>query len=234
MTTTTRVRANEAMRLVLRRLNTHGRKADQDPTGGPVWFVACPNHEGRSGMIRLDQDVNGKVAVHPHRDNGQVVCTPEVILAAIAVADDRIRPYSNNGHGGGVGTKADPFARPARTRSSGPAEDSREIFERLKQALVDGGCAGRRGHPRYECPACGAPGDGHGLRIEHKPNSMGRKILLVCDTNRCPTEEILEAIGWTLADICAGDDVDDLDEEEDGFSPMAQKLLWINRSLHWR
>jgi hypothetical protein len=215
VTDTTRVRANDAMKLVLRRLNTHGRKADQDPTGGPVWFAACPNHEGRSGMIRFDQYTNGTVAVHPHRADGQVVCTPEQILGAIAVADDRIRPFGSNGHsGGGLGTASDPFARPARPRNTGPVEDSYEIFERLKQALVDGGYTDRRGHPRYKCPACGAPGDGHGLRIEHKPNSMGRRILLRCDSNQCPPAEILEAIGWTLAGICAGDDVDDLGEEE--------------------
>lgn len=206
------------MRLVLRRLNTHGRKVDQDPTGGPVWFATCPNHEGRSGMVRLDQHVNGMVYVHPHREAGAIVCTPEVILGAIAVADDRIRPFSQNGHGGGLGTEADPFARPARPRTSGPVEDSHEIFERLKTALVEGGYDDRRGHPRYQCPACGAPGDGHGLRIEHKPNSMRRKILLTCDANKCPAEEILDPLEMTLAEICAGDDVDDLDDDEEVIS----------------
>jgi hypothetical protein len=48
---------------------------------------------------------------------------------------------------------------------------------------------------------------------------MGRKILLLCDANRCPPEEILEPLGMTLADICAGDDVDDLDEYEPPGSP---------------
>jgi AAA domain len=111
----------------------------------------------------------------------------------------------------------DPFAKPARRRIGEPTVDSHEIFERIKQALVDGGFEGRRGHPRYQCPACGSPGDGHGLRITHHPNASGtkRKILLVCDANRCPPEEILEPLGLTLADICAGDDVDDLDAEGD-------------------
>ena len=215
-TTTQRVRPHEAMRLVLRRFQTHGRDIRQDDRGGPTWIGDCPNHDGRSGMVRLDQHTNGTVAVHPHRDNGTIICTPEVILSAIAVADDRIKPYSTNGYGGGLGTKADPFARPARTRPDGPVEDSYEIFERLKQALVDGGYADRRGHPRYRCPACGSPGDGHGLRIQHNPNAAGtrRKILLICDSNRCPVEEILEPLGMTLADICAGDDVDDLDDED--------------------
>jgi D5 N terminal like len=43
---------------------------------------------------------------------------------------------------------------------------------------------------------------------------MGRKILVVCSTNRCPPEEILEPLSMTVAEICAGDDVDDLGEEE--------------------
>ena len=218
MTTTTRVRPHDAMRLVLRRLNTHGRKVDQDPTGGPIWFVACPNHDGRSGIIRFDQHNDGTVAVHPHRDNGEIVCEPGQILGALAIDDDRIRPFSNNGHGG-LGTKADPFARPARPRNTdGPTEDSYEIFERLKTALVEGGYdEGRGASGRYRCPACGAKGDGHGLRITHKPNAFGtkRKVLLICDSNRCEPEEILEPLGMTLADICAGDDVDDLDGEDD-------------------
>jgi hypothetical protein len=217
VTTTQRVRPHEAMRLVLRRFQTHGRNVTQDDRGGPTWIADCPNHAGRSGMIRLDQHTNGTVAVHPHRDNGTIICTPEVILSAIAVADDRIKPYSTNGQHSGLGTKADPFAKPARTRPDGPVEDSYEIFERLKTALVDGGYADRRGHPRYQCPACGSPGDGHGLRIQHNPNATGthRKILLICDSNRCPVEEILEPLGMTLADICAGDDVDDLGDDSD-------------------
>ncbi len=218
MTTTTRVRANAAMRLVLRRLNAHGRDVKQDERGGPIWIAACPNHEGRSGMVRFHQDDKaGTVAVHPHRDNGEIVCTPEAILGAIAIADDRIQPYSTNGHGG-LGTKADPFARPARPRNTdGPTEDSHEIHARLTAALVEGGYDEGRGKSgRFRCPACGAKGDGHGLRITHNPNAAGtkRRILVICDSNRCKTEEILEPLGMTLADVCAGDDVDDLDEDD--------------------
>ena len=213
MTAATRVRANQAMRLILRRFNGHGRDINQDDRGGPTWVGTCPNHDGRAGMVRFDQHTNGTVSVHPHRDNGEIVCEPSAILAAVAIADDRIRLFTaNNGHGD-IGTSADPFARPARTQSTGPAEDSHEIFERLNQALVDAGCAGTRSHTgRYRCPACGSPGDGHGLRITHNPNAAGtkRKVLLICDTNRCETEEILERLGMTLAEICAGDDVDDL------------------------
>jgi len=180
------------MRLVLSRLNGHGREANQDTTGSPTWVAVCPNHDGNTGPgVRFDQDTNGNVAVHPHRRNGEIICTPEQILGALAITNDRIRPYSNNGHRNGLGTASDPFARPARHRNSGPVEDSHEIFECLKTALAEGGYAERRGHPRYRCPACGAKGDGHGLRITHNPNAAGtkRKILLICDSNRCPAEE---------------------------------------------
>jgi hypothetical protein len=224
VTTTTRVRANEAMRKLLRYLQTHGRNVDQDKAGGPTWFATCPNHDGRSGMIRLDQHVNGTVTVHPHRENGAIICEPEAILGAISVTDDRIKPYSNNDHRSGLGSKADPFAHPARPRNTdGPVEDSHEIFERLKKALVEGGYdEGRGASGRYRCPACGAKGDGHGLKIDHKPNAFGakRKILLHCHANRCPDEEILEPLEMTPADICAGDDVDDLHEDEDAPDPV--------------
>jgi Protein of unknown function (DUF3631) len=210
-----RVRPHDAMRLVLRRLDVHKRNVEQID-GGSTWVAHCPDHTGRSGAVRFDQRNDGTVAVHPHRRDGQIVCEPASIIGALAISDERIKPYSNNGHGG-LGTKADPFAKPARVRRNGePAVDSHEIFERLKQALVDNDCTGPRGHPRYRCPACQAPGDGHGLRITHHPNASGtkRKILLICDANRCPVEEILEPLGMTLAEICAGDDVDDLGEDE--------------------
>jgi putative DNA primase/helicase len=199
------------MRQVLRRLDVHKRDVQQID-GGSTWVAHCPDHTGRSGMVRFDQYNDGTVAVHPHRRAGQIVCEPESIIAALAITDERVRPYSTNG----VGKVGDPFSKPARVRrNGGPTVDSHEIFERLKQALVDNDCTGPRGHPRYRCPACQAPGDGHGLRIAHHPNAAGtkRKILLICDANRCPAEEILEPLGMTLAELCAGDDVDDLDDE---------------------
>ena len=202
---------------MLRRLHAHGRDVNQDTAGGPTWIATCPNHDGRAGMIRLDQDTRGNVHVHPHRDNGRIICEPATILGALAIDDDRICPFVANNGDGGIGTKADAFARPGRPRNKGPTEDSHDIYERLRQALVDAGLDEGRGHSgRYRCPACGAKGDGHGLGISHNPNAFGtkRKILLVCHSNKCKTEEILDAIGWTLAEICAGDDVDDLDEKD--------------------
>jgi hypothetical protein len=96
-------------------------------------------------------------------------------------------------------------------------------MERLRQALHDEGYAGKRANTdRYECPACGAKGDGHGLRVTHNPNAVGkRKILLLCDANRCPVDEILQPLGLDIAAICAADDVDDMaDEREASESPV--------------
>jgi putative DNA primase/helicase len=216
---TGRVHPHAATKLVLRRLQSHGRTVEQDSTGGPVWTAdGCPAHTGRSGMVRVDQhDDDGTVSVHPHRKDGEVVCTPETIIAALALAgDDRVRPFDRN---------RQPVRQPIPAVTSklfqDPPEpepaDSYEIFERLKRALVDVGCDEGRGvSGRYRCPACGAKGDGHGLKIDHQPNAFGtrRKILLVCQANRCPVEEILDPLGMTLAQICAGDNVDDLGAEE--------------------
>jgi hypothetical protein len=201
-----RVHPHEATQLVLRRLRGHGRNADQIE-GDPRWVAVCPAHERSGGgpSVRIDQHVDGTVSIHPHRKAGGIVCTPEQILAALAIDDPRVRPFQRNGR-----RAPGPFAKPARPPRSGPTGDSFEIFDRLTDALVP--YTGRRSPPRYDCPACGAKGDGHGLRVDHDPN-RSRKILLLCDSNRCPPEEILEPLGFTLAELCAGDDTDDLGEE---------------------
>jgi hypothetical protein len=156
------------------------------------------------------------VAVHPHLKDGKVVCATETIKGALAIDDPKIVPFTKNGHGKKPpGQPTSPA--PTRTRAQ-PKADSYAIFERLRQALRDGGYAERRANTdRYRCPACEAPGDGHGLRITHVPNPAPgeRHILLVCDSQKCPPEEILEPLGMTVADICAADDVNDLGEEPD-------------------
>jgi hypothetical protein len=55
---------------------------------------------------------------------------------------------------------------------------------------------------------------GHGLRVDWDPNRR-RRILLVCDSQRCPVEEILEPLGMTPAELCAHDDTDDLGKDEE-------------------
>jgi hypothetical protein len=196
--------------VLLRRLRAHGRDCRQDG-GRPIWIADCPAHEHRGGPFRIEQHTDGTVTVHPCRSHGQAHTGAEVI-AALAVDDKRVIPFDR---------PAPLFQDPRRPRfkRTGPVADSFEIFERLTAALVDGGYDEGRGRTgRFRCPACGAKGDGHGLKVDHAPNAAGteRKILLVGQANRCPVEEILTPLEMTVAELCAGDDVDDLGEEDEG------------------
>jgi hypothetical protein len=193
---TARVAPNDAMRLVLSRLRGYGRDTSQ-VGNGPQWITGCPTEGHIRGTVRWDQLTNDSVRVHACGDG----CTADQVLAGLSIDDNRIRPYSPNG---------DQFTGPARPGRQGPPGDGLAIFEKLKHALEDGGFAWHRAATgRYQCPACGAPGDGHGLRVNYDP-SRPRRILLLCDANRCPVDEILEPLGMTVAELCADDDTDDL------------------------
>jgi hypothetical protein len=196
---TARVAANDAMRLVQSRMVGHGRKVEQ-VGNGPQWVTGCPTEGHIRGTVRWDQHTNGTVRVHACGDG----CTAEQVLAGLAIDDHRIRPYSPNG---------DAFTGPARVQNASRTHgDGLATFEKLKHALEDGGFAWHRAATgRYQCPACGAAGDGHGLKVDYDPNRP-RRILLLCFQG-CPTEEILEPLGMTLADLCADDDTDDLGQE---------------------
>jgi hypothetical protein len=62
---------------------------------------------------------------------------------------------------------------------------------------------GVRGEGRYQCPVCGAQGDGHGLKVSQ--GSKGQPVVLRCFEcargGRSDPEEILKALGLTWADI---------------------------------
>ena len=210
---TARVTANDAMRLVLNRIKGHDRIAKQ-VSNGPQWVTGCPTEGHIAPLVRWDQRTDGKVYVHACGHG----CAPLEVLAGLAIDDPRIRAWSPNGQ--------QPFVEPTQAprRRSGPPGDGLAIYEKLVQALEDGGFAGRRSRSgRYQCPACGSPGDGHGLRIDYDPN-RSRRILLLCDSQRCPLDEILEPLGMTPAELCADDDTDDLSEEEDP-SPTGEETV---------
>ena len=194
---TARVTANDAMRLVLNRIKGHDRIAKQ-VDNGPQWVTGCPTEGHIAPLVRWDQRTDGKVYVYPCGHG----CAPHEVLAGLAIDDPRIRAWSPNGQ--------DPFVQPGRASRNGTPGDGLAIYEKLVQALEDGGFAGRRSHSgRYQCPACGSPGDGHGLRVDYDPN-RARRILLLCDSHRCPLDEILEPLGMTLAELCADDDTDEV------------------------
>jgi hypothetical protein len=207
---TARVTPNDAMRLVLRRVQGHGRTRKQIDDG-PHWVTGCPTENHIAPVVRWDQHPNGKVTVHQCVSG----CTPEQILAGLNLDDPRIRAYSPNGH--------EPFTKPGRLRTSSTPGDGLAIYEKLKAALDDDFDDGRGRTGRYRCPACGAKGDGHGLKVDYNPNNP-RRILLFCHSTGCSTEEILEPLGMTKAELCADDDTDDLGVDEEGASPPAEEV----------
>jgi putative DNA primase/helicase len=204
---TGRVQPNEAMRLVLRRIRAHGRVADQ-VGGGARWITGCPTEGHIAPLVRWDQRNDGTVRVHACVKG----CTPDEVIAGLDVGDRHIRAWSPNGQ--------DPFVQPGRTRRQRTPGDGLAIYEKLRAALDDGYDDGRGRTGRYQCPACGARGDGHGLKVDYDPN-RSRRILLLCFQG-CPVEEILESLGMTKAELCADDDTDDLGEDEAKTEPRVR------------
>jgi hypothetical protein len=92
---------------------------------------------------------------------------------------------------------------PRRMAAAGPGgyrhaqADLREAYDRFVGLLVPG-----RRRDRYDCPSCGAPGDGHGLKVD----LAGDRILFHCFA--CGgRDEILTALGLSWADLGrTGDD----------------------------
>jgi hypothetical protein len=206
---TARVQPNDAMRLVLRRLRSYELRPEQVDSG-PHWTSACPTEGHLGPRVRWDQHTDGTVTVHACTKG----CDGAAVLDGLTLDDKRIKAHSPNGH--------DPFTKPGRPRGQRTPGDALEIYEKLRAALDDGYDDGRGRTGRYQCPACGAKGDGHGLKVDYDPN-RSRRILLLCFQG-CSVEEILEPLGMTPAELCADDDTDDLGEDEEAIpSPMGEE-----------
>lgn len=80
-----------------------------------------------------------------------------------------------------------PLAPKMRPHQIGATPSARERYERFVSLL---GPEGRPG--RYQCPSCGAPADGHGLKIDFD----GVRIQFICFACR-GTNEILAALHIT-------------------------------------
>lgn len=213
--TTSRIAAHDSMKVVLRRLRSHDLQPQQDG-GGPRWLSGCPVCESKAPKVRWDQHDGGTVILHPCQGG----CDPVAILAGLALDDPRIRPYSSNGK------PTEPFLQPARLRQERPPDPNAEPYELLVGKLRDAGLIGHGGKGGKEsphgwvkavCPACGAAGDGHGLKVVRgdavRNNRTGRLVFLHCFSG-CAPEEVLEALSLTWSDLLAGDDVDDLSDHE--------------------
>jgi hypothetical protein len=90
-------------------------------------------------------------------------------------------------------------------RRYGTPDGAAGQYLRVVAALTAQGLAGRRsdtsganGDGRYQCPLCGAAGDGHGLRV-----TIGdtQPVVLRCFACQAPTTEIIAALGLTWDDI---------------------------------
>lgn len=78
-------------------------------------------------------------------------------------------------------------------------------YTRMTLALEAAGANGSRSDPggvrgegRYQCPACGAKGDGHGLRVTRKDDGNPK---FTCFAQDCPGDEILAALDLSWVDI---------------------------------
>jgi hypothetical protein len=159
--------------------------------GDGVWRGPCPVHRTEYHVeVEEGPGLDDAVTIGPCPGG----CLPEETIGLL-----------------GLGEQAQPPAewtrarRRINTRRYGSPDGAGSQYLRVLAALQARGFTGRRSDPtgvsgdgRYMCPACGAPGDGHGLRV-----SIGetQPVVLVCHACRAPTGELLAALGLTWDDI---------------------------------
>jgi hypothetical protein len=205
-----RVKPNAVMTTVLHRLRVAYGLRPEQINGGPEWASACPEH--RIGpRITWRQHNDGRVTLGPCNQG----CTPAEILGWLVLDDPRILDWAE--------WKSMPAAAAsARTSRTTAPGGGRGGFEILADALRDAGCIGSGGKSGYEsphgwikakCPACGAAGDGHGVRVDRQ-DVPGKRSVLIHPFCGCSTEDVLAAVGVAWEDLLDGDEVDDLGSGE--------------------
>jgi AAA domain-containing protein len=155
-----------------------------------MWVGQCPIHRTEH-TIRIEEGVGLDDRVTISCCPGG--CTPEEIMGVLSL----------NGH-------ARPPEQWTRARARilkekfGSAEATSQ-YTRVIAALIGQGLAGRRsdlsgtaGVGRYQCPICGAPGDGHGLKVDV---GKSQPVVLHCFTCRASPAALVMALGLTAADI---------------------------------
>lgn len=165
--------------------------ASRDDVG--VFFGECPRH--RRHQIRVDFDpADDRMYVH----SAPCGCLPGETIRQLGLGE-RAAPFVP------AGIRTDLARRRLGVRTALSRVDGAEGYERMINALEAAGLAGTRGDPeairgegRYQCPACGAPGDGHGLRVKRRENGTPS-----FDCYACKSEgyEILLALGLSWADV---------------------------------
>jgi hypothetical protein len=160
-----------------------------EPVADGMWQAPCPRHRIEH-MIVIEEGAgpDDPVTVNPCPGG----CLPEEIMAIVGL----------NGHA--EAPRAWTRARERITLARFGTTDVAGRYGRVIAALVERGCAGRRsdiggikGEGRYQCPACGAPGDGHGLKVAVGDSEP---VVLHCFQG-CDRGDILAALGLTQTDI---------------------------------
>jgi putative DNA primase/helicase len=160
------------------------------PVADGMWRGQCPWHKSEYTVtVEEGPGPDDPVTIHPCPGG----CAPEEISRLLSL-NGQAKPPEQWTH---IRTET------AKKRFGTP--DAADQYLRVVAALLAQGHGGRRsdvngtaGDGRYTCPACGAPGDGHGLKV-----SVGatQPVVMHCYGCQAPVEEILAALGLTWADI---------------------------------
>ena len=156
-----------------------------------TWTGPCPVHRSEHNIVVEEgAGLDAPVTVNPCPGG----CHPEEIMAVLGM----------NGHAKAPERWTRARERITQARFGSP--DAANQYLRVVAALTAQGYAGRRsdlsgvrGEGRYQCPVCGAPGDGHGLKAA--VGSEGQPVVLICFACRAPTEDLIGALKLTWADI---------------------------------
>ncbi len=168
--------------------------ASRDDAG--VFYGQCPRDRGK--LIRLDLDVaDDLMYVHA----GPCRCLPFETIRQLGLGDRAVANVP-------AGIRTELAKRRLGVRSAalngGASSTGGDGYARLVSALETGGLGGTRSDPdavrgegRYRCPACGALGDGHGLKVTRNDDGGAVFHCFNCGA----AAEVLAALGLTWADL---------------------------------
>jgi Protein of unknown function (DUF3631) len=184
-----------------------------------MWVGQCPTHRSEA-MVRVEEGVSldDPVTIDPCRAG----CPPEWIIRTLGLTGYAEAP-----------PRWQRIRKDINVRRFGSPEGA-DQYTRVVAALFAQGLDGRRsdvdgvrGEGRYQCPVCGAKGDGHGLKVRQGDSQPVVLHCFECDrAGRSDPEEILKALGLKWADISRPlEEVTVLEEPGSAGSPGSVGLL---------